>query len=447
MHNVPAEVNICIYGLNRSLSKTHQSMREYLIKPLEDLGIAINIHSCFIRNEIAYDNPRSNEFGVRSECSEKTLLADSNIRYVDQDTIDSLVDWEQVFANGDIYNDSQEQESQRLVGSTYNLIRALCALDLSYRMIPKEKRCFPAFFLRPDIEILQPLQVQLLFSAFHSSGRLRGLASPRNGVAVVPSWQSWHGVNDRFALCTPGIAAEAYATRFRLLAEYLTISSQSLHSESFLLHMLSMRRVLILPIIDTPMARIRANGAVAQESYLEGSESGLLESHAWHSLVELNKQLASALNEKTAQEARINELEQELLNTRKIVDDKVHMSVRLLEDELSYAHEETALTLAQLRQVQGSLEHYFIRSGQLEAQLEATLSNSKADLIIQHERSSWISNQHLLLKIVQAQFRLMLRLVTLTNRLLKSKRQYRPNGQPSTGRKHPTKRVHPPQSI
>lgn len=367
MLDIPTQINICFYGLNRSLTRTYPSINANLFAPLHKLGIVTNLYSTFIRVEGSINNPRSREAGVYADTSESRLLSNAIITYLDQQTIDSFVDWDLVFANGDLYGDAHTDAQQKLIGSTYNIVRALWCLYCSYQLIPDDKKDYPVVFIRPDLEIINPLRIESILASLHPSNRSRGLAAPNSGVAVVPSWQSWYGVNDRFAVCTPGKAAEAYASRAKQLTNYLKISSHALHSESFLLHVLLMNRVQIVPIIDTPMARIRASGEVESESYLLGSQSGQFQSQAWHSLVELNQELASSLHRETELKTQVASMEKELCELKQVTDSSI-------EEVCINAKEEVALTLAQLNQVQGSLQRYFLRSRHLEDQLDQQTS-------------------------------------------------------------------------
>ena len=96
-------VNICFYGLNRSLSSTIGSINGYLFDGLSSLGIDYKIYGTFSRvNEFA--NARSSESAASIQANEEDLIDFAEIKYVDQDTFDDSIPWEEVFEFGDLYS-------------------------------------------------------------------------------------------------------------------------------------------------------------------------------------------------------------------------------------------------------------------------------------------------------------------------------------------------------
>jgi hypothetical protein len=293
---IPREINVCFYGLNRSLSKTHESIENHLIQPLRQLDIVVNIHACFVRANGPIHNPRSGEVDSEAESSEQTLLTDAVIRYMDQETVDTLIDWGLIFSLGDLFGDAQLEDSVSPSGSICNAIRALSSLRAVQDMIPQDKRNNPCIFVRPDLDILAPLAWPAIFSAL-AAREARHAYGDSEGTIVVPSWHRWDGVNDRFAVCSAGQATTAYANRINHLSEYLQISCTAFHPESFLLHVLMMRRIQIMPVIDTPMVRVRCGGRIHNEDFSAGSQQWSYPSAAWQSIIQLNQQLAARLQQ------------------------------------------------------------------------------------------------------------------------------------------------------
>ena len=145
-----------------------------------------------------------------------------------------------------------------------------------------------------------------------------------DGVALVPTWHSWDGVNDRFAFCTSGNASGAYASRFdALLHQNVT---EAMHPESFLLHILQASRVEILPLISTYMSRIRANGEPQSEDFAQG--------------------------------AKIYNMQTETLSCLHKLLKESRATVKQLEP----LKEGYDLAFTQLAQVQEELEHYYLMS-------------------------------------------------------------------------------------
>lgn len=341
-----SELNICIYGLNRSLSQTIHSIRSYLLDPLKELGIASSIYACLIKTDQPIVNPRSGELDVYPEQNEQELLPNAVIRHVDQDTIDALIDWEPIFAAGDLFGDGSLESRGHPTGSLANCIRALSSLRAAFDLIPEEGLVHPVIFLRPDIDILSPIPIQSILASLSAQPQ-KSAYGLSQGVTVAPCWHRWDGVNDRFAVCSAGSAASSYASRLNYLDDYLRISGQPFHPESFLLHVLTMRHVQILPIVDTLMARVRCEGIVHSESFSDGNRQWLYPSAAWQSLTKLNQKLSAALAD-----AEKND------NTLKIQE---------LEKQLAEARAESSLLLEQLFMCQESLEHYYLLSGNIQS--------------------------------------------------------------------------------
>jgi hypothetical protein len=104
--------------------------------------------------------------------------------------------------------------------------------------------------LRPDL-----LYLDVLDPTFDLAPLLNGSAD-----VIVPSWQSWGGLNDRFAFCS-GRAARAYATRIDLFSE-ACISLGCMHAERFLSFVVR-RHDLRVGLTSLRAVRLRANGRIA----------------------------------------------------------------------------------------------------------------------------------------------------------------------------------------
>ena len=104
--------------------------------------------------------------------------------------------------------------------------------------------------LRPDLLYLDRLDPA------------RDLAPLTGGQSdiVVPAWQSWGGLNDRFALCTAR-TAQIYVTRFRLAADACA-EMRGLHAEGFLQFVIACHGLRV-SLTDLRGVRLRADGRVA----------------------------------------------------------------------------------------------------------------------------------------------------------------------------------------
>ncbi|MDA7436808.1 hypothetical protein N8654_03900, partial [Synechococcus sp. AH-601-B19] len=281
-------VNICFFGVNRSLTATIKSINQYLFDCLDECSIAYSVYGSFMKID-HFSNLRSNEFDQKPELTESDHIKFDGLKYVDQGAIDDLIRWDLVFRYGDVYgqinsaNDLREKNS-----TTKNIFRSLFCLKSSYALIPPELLDRPTVFMRPDIEILSDIDFEFNLSLLSRKPKKFSFGET-DGVAIFPSWHSWDGLNDRFAMCSPGNAASAYANRFDGMLPYLDISKHPIHPESYLLQSLQACRVETLPIISTLMARIRANGIPQDEDFSKGAKTRDLQSETMRALNDLIK--------------------------------------------------------------------------------------------------------------------------------------------------------------
>ena len=176
------------------------------------------------------------------------------------------------FRYGDHYGQINTQEDLRNLNSTTkNIFRSLFALKTSFNLVPANLLDRPTIFIRPDLEILSSLD----FNTY--SSLILNKRSKENGHTgwhcLVPNWHSWNGLNDRFAICTPGNASKAYANRYDHLIPYIELSKHPLHPETYLYQVVHACRVEVLAVISTKMARIRANGIPHPEDFSQGMHS------------------------------------------------------------------------------------------------------------------------------------------------------------------------------
>ena len=282
-------VNICFFGLNRSLGATIQSINKYLFGYLDRFSIKYSTYGSFMKIE-RFSNSWSDEFDQAPEQNESALIDFDNLKHFDQEAFDDLIRWDHVFRHGDRYGQiNGPDEYHEKNSTTKNVYRSLFCLKASYGLIPPALRGRPTIFLRPDLRILSDIDLQLYLSLLFRKPKKYAFGQT-DGVVVLPSWHSWDGLNDRFAICSPGNAACAYANRFGQILSYLDISRHPIHPETYLLHILQARRVEILPIISTHMTRIRANGLPLDEDFSKGPKPFELQSETLRSLDDLTKQ-------------------------------------------------------------------------------------------------------------------------------------------------------------
>ena len=264
-------INICMFGLNRSLSKTHNSIRTNILQALEENGTNYTLYANFIETSLI-NNSRSNEIQAPFEQNPESFLDFERRTYSNQKDIDQFIDWDRVFEFGDTYHEINASNISSANSTTKNVFRSLFSLKASFELIDKVNFSSPTLFIRPDTEFQNKLDIDVLFRLLEI--KPKGFAfGQTDGVALTPNWHCWSGVNDRFAICTSGNASIAYAKRFDHLLNHIRASQKPIHSETYLLHTLQQSRVQILPVISTLASRIRATGNAHLEDYSIGGDS------------------------------------------------------------------------------------------------------------------------------------------------------------------------------
>ena len=273
-------VNICMYGLNRSLGVTVHSIDEKILRPLKSVASEIYSYAAFnVTASGEFCSKRSGEGLSRIADDQQDLLPGFQIQLVDQDDFDAGFKLTDVLIFGDHYQDDG--------GSVLNMMRALHALKSCYNSIPLHARqSFPTIFVRPDLDIIDDLDIEFLLS--HATG---------NSI-VVPGWQFFGGVNDRFAIAAAGKASDAYANRFKTVFQYLSLTGRPFHSERYLFDVLNLKQIRILPIVQTRFVRVRAGQSfhpeTIQQEHLQPAASAESWSLLTQQLVTMHRRLREA---------------------------------------------------------------------------------------------------------------------------------------------------------
>ena len=348
---IDSSINICFYGLNRSLSSTIDSINKYIFDSLSSLGVSYHIYGVFSQVK-DFSNDRSGESRLEIQNNESELIKFSELKYIDQNTFDDSIAWDQVFEFGDFYSQILGKSDFDNKNSTAkNIFRSLWCLKSTYALVPEGRKNLPTIFVRPDLEILSDINWSFYLELLEKKPRKYAFGDT-DGVALVPGWHSWDGLNDRFALCSPGNASNAYANRFDGLIPYIKMSRHPLHPESYLLHILQASRVEVLPIISTCMSRIRANGNSQSEDFAQGSKSYSLQTETLSCL-------------------------------QKLLQERTHESASLRKEHLKWTEEKSSflIQLQALKDEYGALEKKF-------ADASSDAENKLADALRDAEKKS-----------------------------------------------------------
>lgn len=234
-------IAVALVGVNRSLKFTWPSIERELVVPFETGKFEVDYYLTLIDSGKFVSNPRSNERG-----------------WLDMELPSAMENWKKSFVSRnlltreakDSHKAAEALETWSYDPSTKrNFHTYLLALRHSHSIFLESEPYDGIIFARPDILIAGALRVKwklrLLFV----------LSTVHKSAGIYPFWQSWGGLNDRFAIMT-GPAAQKYFRRVEQLSAPQTLQAGS--SEQLALH--SQKGSLKVPVIHTPMFRIRIGG-------------------------------------------------------------------------------------------------------------------------------------------------------------------------------------------
>jgi hypothetical protein len=233
---------IGFFGLTRSLQQTIGSIRTGFLEPLAAPEFKTMRAGHFNLPKLI-DNPRSEEFGIEPDRREAALL-DLDLCWVEPQDDACIAEQTAIAAH---YPDGFGDQGRSLANLCHQL-RSLSHLWSLLEMLGVESEDL-VLLLRPDLLYIDTLDLE---------AHLRLLLEDRADL-VVPAWQSWGGLNDRFAFCT-GRAARVYANRIQDFASGCATMG-TMHAEGFLAVTAARHK---LRVATTPFraVRLRANGKI-----------------------------------------------------------------------------------------------------------------------------------------------------------------------------------------
>jgi len=234
---------IGFFGLTRSLRRTAESIRVGFYEPLREFGIPV-IRVGHFNLPAKIDNPRSSEFDITPDRNESALL-ELDLCWVEpQDSRSVANELAAVRRFPDSFQD-EYRSLENLCHQLHSLARLWSLLEL--QGVDDNDLIL---LLRPDL---------LYLDVLNPATQLQALADGSADL-IVPGWQSWGGLNDRFAFCT-GRAARIYATRIRSFQ----VSCQTMggmHPEIFLKLVIKGHGLRVAHTLFRAV-RLRANGQIA----------------------------------------------------------------------------------------------------------------------------------------------------------------------------------------
>jgi predicted O-methyltransferase YrrM len=231
------------FGLARSLHHTSGAIRTGFYEPLDRAGIA-TLRAGHFNLPKTITNPRSGEFAIVPDRAESASLELDLCWIEPQDDAAIAAELAMARAFPDAFGDNYR--------SLANLCHQLHSLDRLWSLLELLGVADSdlVVLLRPDLLYLDSLD-----PAQHFAPLLDGRVD-----LIVPGWQGWGGLNDRFAFCT-GRAARAYATRIHAFRD-ACVTLGTMHAESFL-RLVAQTHGLRVALTDMRAVRLRANERIA----------------------------------------------------------------------------------------------------------------------------------------------------------------------------------------
>lgn len=252
-------IAIVMYGLTRSVTMTHESIRTNVIDQLSKNSIEYRIflHRVVIVGK--YNNERSGEKDVKLNNTEWTLLSPD---YFSSTNHDAYVSEESEYTRSILsYGDGLTNGGL----DTRNTLEALHSLREAAGLARNTGIKFDGMMImRPDLLYHQPVNITQLSYAV------------QNNMVMFPAWQLHGGFNDRFAF-GGWTAVHSVAMRYDLMLQYCTTTQKPLHPESFLKWIVEkydnqsfsgfQPTISGVCLTMTTASRVRANGEVVKENF------------------------------------------------------------------------------------------------------------------------------------------------------------------------------------
>lgn len=223
---------LAFWGLTRSIAYTAESIRKHIFEQLSNHAVFVHTYA----TNTPYRNVRANEFAP---------FVDANVRPLhpykcvidDMDHVKQMLNLPQYHSQPDPWDNNYE--------TLDNFVLAMYSKYRVTRMI-QESNLNPAtvVFLRPDVLYTASIQSVL------------ALASPR--AWVIPNFQLYNGVNDRFC-----VASASNYLHYGCIFPFLLVYSRKkpLHSETVYADFAKSRHIPLI-YADFFFQRVRLHGEI-----------------------------------------------------------------------------------------------------------------------------------------------------------------------------------------
>ena len=167
------KISICFYGITRDLSITYPSIEKNIINPAKKYA-DVKIFCHFFKNKYI-SNKRSGESKVKAKNNWEILKADKII-YDSPDIFLKNINLD-IYKLDDFYRDNHQ--------SIKNLFHQLYSLD----------KVFKSKAFKSELTYLR----QISFIGNFEDVIKENLTTLKG--SIIPNWQSYNGLNDRFSIC------------------------------------------------------------------------------------------------------------------------------------------------------------------------------------------------------------------------------------------------------
>ena len=245
IHINPFRVAVVFFGLIRCGKKSWPSIKSNFLDVLSNTRNITFDCFCHTYDLKTINNPRSKEINACLEDVEHyaNVLGTTRFKIENQEqVVDKMMKLSSYTTHGDPWNDQ--------FTSLRNLLRQLHSLREGTRMWQEHNNDYNAVLcLRSDLIYNNPIDMQALNWV---------LTDPTKNRIVIPDWDDWGGLNDRFAYGTQ-VAMNTYGSRGDHAEAYA--QDHKMHSERFLKHIILSNKTELRRTSQTA-SRVRADGRV-----------------------------------------------------------------------------------------------------------------------------------------------------------------------------------------
>jgi hypothetical protein len=240
-NNEDIKIAICFFGLTRSLKYTLSSIQTNVLNILSKNNIAYHIYLHTYNLEYL-TNERSGEYNVKLNINEWKLLKPDFYKITNQDDFDKTIEIKNYLKCGDPWHEQKKGSP-----SVWNLLRQLNSLQIVYKMINKNYKCF--LYLRPDLKYVNKLNINEVLDIIENS---------EQKIIYTPKWGRNLGLNERCYMGTKK-SMDIVCNRINYIKEYSRKNKP--HAERFMKNVINTNKI-INKDFKLIGHRIRANGIV-----------------------------------------------------------------------------------------------------------------------------------------------------------------------------------------